>query len=195
MATRRQFIKFVGGSGFVLFAHGPAGLRRALAAIPGGTLDPGSVSKYLTSLLIPPVMPKAPSGQGKVGPGIDYYEIAFRQFAQQILPPLLPATNVWAYGPAKANRKSCRPHHARPFSHHRGDTGPAGPGQVDQRTGGRERQLPATSAAGGPDPALGQPARRHDGPRHATDLHLNTRALHGPGAHRHARPRCGRCRR
>src|SRR4029453_487696 len=106
VATRRGFIKFVGGSGFVLFAQGPGGLRRVLAAIPGGTLHPGSVSKYLTSLLIPPVMPKAPSGQGKVGPGIHSYEIAYRQVTQQILPPLLPATKVWAYGPAKAKGRA-----------------------------------------------------------------------------------------
>jgi spore coat protein A len=102
MASRREFIKFVAGSGFVLFAHRPGGLRVALAAIPGGTLHPASVNKYLTPLLIPPVMPKAPSGQGKVGPGIDYYEIAYRQIKQQILPAPLPTTSVWAYGPATA---------------------------------------------------------------------------------------------
>jgi FtsP/CotA-like multicopper oxidase with cupredoxin domain len=60
----------------------------------------------MTSLLIPPVMPKAPSGQGKVGPGIDYYEIAYRQIKQQILPAPLPATTVWAYGPAKAKGRA-----------------------------------------------------------------------------------------
>jgi hypothetical protein len=70
MATRKQFVKFVAGSGFVLFAQGRQGVRRALAALAGGTLSPEQVSKYLTPLLIPPVMPKAPSGQGKVGPGI-----------------------------------------------------------------------------------------------------------------------------
>jgi hypothetical protein len=102
MTSRRDFIKFVAGTGFVLFAHGTAGVRRALAAIPGGTLHPGSVTKYLTPLLIPPVMPKAPSGQGKVGPGVDYYEIAYRQIKQQVLPAPLPATSVWAYGPTKA---------------------------------------------------------------------------------------------
>ena len=102
MVTRRQFVKFVAGSGFVLVAEGPGGLRKARAAISGGTLHPARVTKFMTSLLIPPVMPKAPSGQGKVGPGIDYYEIAYRQIKQQILPAPLPATTVWAYGPAKA---------------------------------------------------------------------------------------------
>ena len=75
---------------------------KAIAQIPGGSLPPGSIPKYATPLLIPPVMPKAPSGQGKVGPGIDYYEIGVSQFQQQILPPTLPATTVWGYGPAKA---------------------------------------------------------------------------------------------
>ena len=43
MATRRQFVKFVAGSGFVLVARGARGLRRALAAISGGTLHPARV--------------------------------------------------------------------------------------------------------------------------------------------------------
>jgi hypothetical protein len=94
VVTRRQFVKFVAGSGFVVVAQGPGGLRRALAAIPGGTLHPAQVTKYMTSLLIPPVMPKAPSGEGKVGPGIDYYEIACREIKQQILPAPLPTTTV-----------------------------------------------------------------------------------------------------
>jgi hypothetical protein len=36
------------------------------------------------------------------GVHVDYYEIAVRQFAQQILPPTLPATTVWGYGPNPA---------------------------------------------------------------------------------------------
>jgi len=34
-------------------------LSKAIAQIPGGTLDPLNVPKYQTPLLIPPVMPKA----------------------------------------------------------------------------------------------------------------------------------------
>ena len=33
---------------------------------------------------------------------VDYYEIAMKQFSQQILPAGLPTTTVWGYGPAKA---------------------------------------------------------------------------------------------
>jgi spore coat protein A, manganese oxidase len=107
MISRRTFIKYTGATALTLFASGRlGGLREAIAQIPGGSLSPTSVSKYQTALLIPPVMPKAPSGQGKVGPGIDYYEIGLRQFVQQILPAGLPATTVWGYGPAKAKGRA-----------------------------------------------------------------------------------------
>jgi FtsP/CotA-like multicopper oxidase with cupredoxin domain len=51
-------------------------------------------------------MPKAPGGQGKVGPSIDYYEIGYRQIQQQVLPVGLPPTTVWAYGPAQAKGRA-----------------------------------------------------------------------------------------
>ena len=52
------------------------------AAIPGGTLDPASIPKYAAPLVIPPAMPIS-----AINGGLDYYEIAVRQFQQQILPP------------------------------------------------------------------------------------------------------------
>jgi FtsP/CotA-like multicopper oxidase with cupredoxin domain len=64
-------------------------------------LDPASISKFASPLLIPPVMPRA----GAPAPGgqqFDYYEISMRQFSQQILPADLPKTTVWGYGPAAA---------------------------------------------------------------------------------------------
>src|SRR6185503_16555541 len=79
---------------------------RAQAAIPGGTLDPGDILKYQTSLLIPPVMPKAGTFKGKGGKNGDYYEISMRQFSQQILPAGLPATTVWGYGAVKSISKN-----------------------------------------------------------------------------------------
>ncbi|MGZ5385012.1 MAG: multicopper oxidase family protein [Acidimicrobiia bacterium] len=66
-------------------------VRPVLAAIPGGSLDPTSIPKYQTPLIIPPAMPKT-------GGGADYYEIAVRQFQQQILPTGMPKTTVWSYG-------------------------------------------------------------------------------------------------
>jgi spore coat protein A len=68
------------------------------AAIPGGTLDPLSIPKYLTPLLIPPVMPKAGTIKMMGGMAADYYEISMRQFQQQILPAGLPPTTGWGYG-------------------------------------------------------------------------------------------------
>jgi spore coat protein A, manganese oxidase len=99
--SRRTFIKAAGGTGlgFVLYAYLPGGTKQALAQIPGGTLDPGDVAKYVTPLLIPPAMPRAGKVKVKGGKNIDYYEIAMRQFAQQILPAPHPATTVWGYGP------------------------------------------------------------------------------------------------
>jgi len=114
--TRRGFLKAAGALSAAYWL-GPKLMigGKAYAQIPGPTLDPTLIPKYATPLLIPPVMPKAPSGQGKVGPGIDYYEIGFSQFKQQILPPTdihgnsLNPTTVWGYGPAKAKgRKSNR---------------------------------------------------------------------------------------
>ncbi len=70
--------------------------------VPGGTLDPTLVPKYVTPLVIPPVM-------NNTGVANDY-DIAVRQFSQQILPggiwntingraDVYPPTRVWSYGP------------------------------------------------------------------------------------------------
>jgi hypothetical protein len=67
MITRRSFLKYTGGTTLTLFATGVGGLRRAIAAIAGGSLDPLWVQKFATPLLIPPVMPKAGVIKTKVG--------------------------------------------------------------------------------------------------------------------------------
>jgi spore coat protein A len=70
--------------------------------LPGGTLDPTTVPKYVTPLVIPPVMKNAGTAND--------YQIAVRQFQQQILPggiwntlngraDTFPPTTVWSYGP------------------------------------------------------------------------------------------------
>ncbi len=70
--------------------------------VPGGTLDPTLVPKYVTPLVIPPVM----NNSGVTND----YDIAVRQFSQQILPggiwntvngraDAYPPTKVWSYGP------------------------------------------------------------------------------------------------
>jgi spore coat protein A, manganese oxidase len=105
--SRRTFIRAVGGTGvgFVLYAYLPGGGIQALAQIPGGTLLPGDVDKYVTPLLIPPVMPRAATIIMPGGKPADYYEISMRQFSQQILPAGLPTTTVWGYGAVSARDK------------------------------------------------------------------------------------------
>jgi spore coat protein A len=83
----------VGGAALLV----PAALlvRPAYAdPVPGGTLDPRTLAKYVTPLHIQEIMPTRP-GPG----GIDRYEIAVRQISQRVLPPGHPATTVFAYGP------------------------------------------------------------------------------------------------
>jgi spore coat protein A len=100
VATRRAFLKLTGASVLGLYYSTRLGwVQRAAAAIPGGTLDPGSVPKFMTPLLIPPAMPRAGKLKVTAGKNVDYYEIAVRQFSQQVLPSGMPATTVWGYGP------------------------------------------------------------------------------------------------
>jgi spore coat protein A len=103
MVSRRAFLKYTGGTTLTLFAYSKlGGLREAIAQIPGGTLDPTTVSQFVTPLLIPPVMPRAGTIVMPGGKPADYYEISMRQFAQQILPAGLPTTTVWGYGAVTA---------------------------------------------------------------------------------------------
>ncbi len=105
MISRRNFLKggaMAGGS--LVLLRGASLIPKAFAELPGGTLDPTTVPKYVTPLVIPPVMPKVTTLSGS----IDYYEIAVRQFAQQILPSVpgarLPSTTVWSYGSTSSPR-------------------------------------------------------------------------------------------
>ncbi len=104
MISRRDFLKLSGAGILSLYAASDGKfLPRAFAQIPGGTLDPLTVPKFTTPLLIPPVMPKAGTLKLKGGKQGDYYEISMRQITQQILPEGYPATKVWGYGAVKGN--------------------------------------------------------------------------------------------
>ncbi len=107
MFTRRQFVKLgtAAGAGLLL----PGGVEaqrlarrawtvRRLAAVPGGSLDPTTIPQYAMPLVIPPAMPATSTVIQKGHGPVDYYEIAVRQFPQQILPSGMPATTVWSYG-------------------------------------------------------------------------------------------------
>jgi FtsP/CotA-like multicopper oxidase with cupredoxin domain len=71
--------------------------------LAGGSLDPLTIPQFVTPLVIPPVMNSVAD---------DKYDIAVREFQQQILPGGIwntvtgrndpfPATPVWSYGPAQ----------------------------------------------------------------------------------------------
>jgi len=99
-------LKYTGGTTLTLFAYSKlGGLRQAIAQIPGGNLDPLSVLKYQGPMLVPPVMPRAGTIKLRGGQNADYYEISMNQIQQQILPPPLPPTIVWAYGAEGAAKK------------------------------------------------------------------------------------------
>ena len=103
MLTRRSFLKLTAAGALALYVSSRGGAApRLLAQVPGGTLDPTLIPKYVTPLLIPLTMPRAGKIKITGGKNIDYYEIAMRQFQQQILPPGLPNTTVWGYGPKVA---------------------------------------------------------------------------------------------
>ncbi|HEU4355990.1 MAG TPA: twin-arginine translocation signal domain-containing protein, partial [Actinomycetota bacterium] len=114
MLTRRDFIKLTGASTVGWYVATQTGwVQRALAQVEGGTLEPGAVTKYVTPLLIPPVMPRAGTITLPGGKPADYYEISMRQITQQILPAEFPETTVWGYGAIKsASDRGLLIHHA-----------------------------------------------------------------------------------
>ena len=96
MPTRRQLLKSgaIAGAASIV----PAGvlLKRGIAGaqpVPGGTLDPTTIPKYVTPLFILPAMPSTGSSSG-----IDLYSIASTRFRQQILPRNFGSTTVLGFG-------------------------------------------------------------------------------------------------
>lgn len=114
------------GAGLLLACSGTLGKSNA-QPVPGGTLSPLSIPKYVTPLVIPPVMDdKGTSEGGSATPGV--YDIAVRQFQQQILPggiwntlngraDTFPATTVWSYGPAADSAEIIAPNPASQFNY------------------------------------------------------------------------------
>ena len=95
MPDRRTFLK--------LSTFGAAGLLTSskfslpLFAGRASLLDPNAIPKYVMPLVVPLAMPRTRKIVQR-GQLIDYYEIAVRQFRQQVLPAGMPATTVWSYG-------------------------------------------------------------------------------------------------
>ena len=113
MLTRRNFVRLTGVSTLSMVFTDPLGLTRRLFAQVPDTLDPAAVPKFATSMLIPPVMPRAGTVSLTGGKNADYYEISVKQFDQQILPGNLPRTTVWGYGAvASESQRGILIHHA-----------------------------------------------------------------------------------
>jgi FtsP/CotA-like multicopper oxidase with cupredoxin domain len=98
--TRKQLLQYGAAAGASMYLPLRFGLPTAFAQIPGGTLPPGDITKYVTPLVIPPAMPRTSVLPQRRGRPVSYYEIAVRQFSQHILPQSmgLPPTTVWSYG-------------------------------------------------------------------------------------------------
>ena len=95
MPTRRQLLKATTVGGAALLVPTAYLVRTPAYAdpVPGGTLDPKTITKYATPLYVPPALAARP-GPG----GVDAYEIAVRQVNQRVLPPGHPTTRVFAFG-------------------------------------------------------------------------------------------------
>jgi spore coat protein A len=115
MLTRRKFLKLGAAAGASVLVPWDVrlrdvpgvGLLRAFAQgpnNPNGTLSPGDIDKYVTQLVKPPAFPRARQIRYPGGKRADYYEIAVREITQPILPPGMPMTKVWSYGPANQQR-------------------------------------------------------------------------------------------
>ena len=79
-------------------------LREVVIGNLSPLLDSKVIPKYQDALIIPPVMPTAllktdlPQDEQAVTPWDSRYEIAVKQFDQQIMPSSFPKTTVWSYG-------------------------------------------------------------------------------------------------
>jgi spore coat protein A len=93
--SRRTFLRLTGASAVAMYVQTATGglVRVAQAQIPGGTLPPGDITKYVLPLVKPPAMPPVRSNRNQ-----DRYDIAVRQFRQRVLSPPHPETTVWGYG-------------------------------------------------------------------------------------------------
>jgi spore coat protein A, manganese oxidase len=94
MLSRRNFLKLsLVGGGALCFPLIIPSHKARLYAQSLRLLDPTALPKFTTPLVIPPVMqPTGTDGE------ITLYEIAVRQFQQQVLPNDYPMTTVWGYG-------------------------------------------------------------------------------------------------
>lgn len=99
MLSRRTFLTAGAAGVLTLYAQPALGQPVALASRRTGMLAADRIPQFRSSLLVPKAMPVTRRLRDAQG-SIDYYEIAARQFGQQMLPSGFPKTTVWGYGPA-----------------------------------------------------------------------------------------------
>lgn len=101
LPARRAFFTATGAGALGLYVSSAVGAPQAIAEISAPGVLPGrAIAKYAHPLLCPSDRPKSSTSGG-----IDQYDLAIRQFSQQILPPGMPATTVWSYGPTSGRAK------------------------------------------------------------------------------------------
>ena len=109
LVERRTVLKAAGAGFGLFFVTSFAGRSYAVqapaSALTTALLGSGEIPKYLTPVLVPPVMPAAGSLTLAGGKRADLYEISMRQIARRILPEPLPMTTVWGYGPMSARAR------------------------------------------------------------------------------------------
>jgi FtsP/CotA-like multicopper oxidase with cupredoxin domain len=86
------------GVASTVFAFVMASAMAPRDAIAHEKLAGANIPKYQDPLVILPAMPRSPNLKSGSNKHIDYYEIAQRQFEQQMLPHGFPKTKVWGYG-------------------------------------------------------------------------------------------------
>ena len=129
MLTRRGFLKLSVTSAGTFLIVQLGGGRAFAVPLPGGTLDPRSIPKYVDAAGDPAgdaAQRELPQPEARA---VDYYEIAVRQFRQQILPAGMGRDRpVWSYGSVD---------HPDTFNYPaftiEADVAAAGARQVDQR--------------------------------------------------------------
>ncbi len=87
--SRRDFVKInaLAGAGLLVPSLAKANHEKTIKYLP--KLSGATIPKYVQPLIVPGAMPEAAP---------NYYELAIRQFYQQILPPGYPATRVAGFG-------------------------------------------------------------------------------------------------
>ena len=184
--SRRDFLR-IGGAGVGMVFIGRVGgelfqVPVAAAQIPGGSLDPTTVPKYVTAMLIPPVMPRAAHHHGagweagRLLRDLDEAVLASRSCRRGICRPASRPRRCGATARSAAqSNRGLLLHHAPSLTIEAQYNRPVRVKWINELVDANG-SFPAPPAAGGPDPALGEPARWHDGRDIATGVRLDPRA-------------------